>query len=705
MFVLSPLCLAICLAVVYPSLSLASPVDAEADAPNPDAVKIVGIRQPYRSLSATGATKTDTALVDLPQSARVLTADLLRDAGISRLADALDLGSGIARQSNFGGVWDSYSVRGFTGDPNYGSDFLVNGFSSSRGYNGLRDTANVHHVEILKGPAAALYGRGEPGGMINIATKKPLFNPAYVIEQSVGSYQTRRSALDLTGPLSDTVAYRINAAYEQGNSMRDTLSAERSMVSPSLLWRLSEDTTISYELEQFKQRAHFDRGVLAVNGKLGLIPNSRFLGEQADGPMTIKSTGHQVFLQHEINPGWSLQGGLAYRASSMQGYASEASALQDDGRTLWRQRRYRDFAARDLSGRVELLGNATTGSIKHHLLFGIDGYRFVDDRLQLRKNPSPAAPYSIDIYAPVYGGAQPEALGASIDTGEQQWSTGWYAQDQIELDTNWKALVGVRRDSYRQTITNHNRADLANRQQLDATSPRAGLVYQPIRQVALYASVGKSFRPNSGIGIDNQSFPAESSRAYETGIKFDGANGQLSSTLALYLIKKKNVLTLNPADTNYSIAAGEVGSKGVELDVAGALARQLQLSFSYAHTDAKVLHDSVLAEGGHLADVPKQSASLLLVRELQVAGARASLGAGFNHVGDRVGDVGINNTFILPAYTTFKLVSSYSPVSKLRLSLDVDNLFNKQYYASSYQQTWVTPGDDRRVTFKAQYKF
>ena len=141
--------LAICLAAVFPLL-------ASAAADEADVVEITAVRQPYRSLSATAATKTETDLKDLPQSARVLTADMLRDAGVSRFADALELGSGISRQNNFGGVWDSYAVRGFTGDPNYGSDFLVNGFSSSRGYNGLRDRANVNSIEILKGPAAAL---------------------------------------------------------------------------------------------------------------------------------------------------------------------------------------------------------------------------------------------------------------------------------------------------------------------------------------------------------------------------------------------------------------------------------------------------------------------------------------------------------------------------------------------------------------------
>ncbi|KQQ40300.1 hypothetical protein ASF61_05880 [Duganella sp. Leaf126] len=710
MFVVRPSRLAVCLAAAYPWLAVAGPLDAAAAAVDrqpevSDVVDVVAARQPYRSLSATGATKTETDLKDLPQAARVLTADMLGDAGVTRLADALDLGSGIARQSNFGGVWDSYAIRGFTGDPSYGSDFLVNGFSSSRGYNGQRDTANVSSIEILKGPAAALYGRGEPGGIINITTRKPLFQPSYMVEQSIGSHDTYRTAVDLTGPLGENVAYRLNGAYQKGDSFRDVVRNEHHLLSPSVIWRISDTTTLSYEIEQVLQHGALDRGVVAVNGVLGLIPASRFLGEPGDGRTTIKSTGHQVFLQHDFAPGWSLQSGLSYRSSRFTGFSSEASALQADGRTLRRQRRYRDFSGQDWSGRLEVLGRLSTGAVQHNVLVGVDGYRFVDDRLQLRRNPSAAAPYSIDIYEPVYGGAQPTNLARSIDTREQQWSTGAYVQDQVDLGAQWKALLGVRRDAYRQRITNALLAGRVNQQRIWATSPRAGLVYQPDKQLSLYVSAAKSFRPNSGISISNDAFPAESSRAYEAGVKFDTADGKLNSTLAMYSIRKQNVLTVNPADTNFSLAAGEVGSKGVELDVAGELARKLRLSFSYAYTDATILRDNVLAVGGRVANVPRHTANLLLVRQLSVAGRRASLGGGLNYVGERNGDVAISQSFSLPAYTTAKLVSSVDATRQLRFSLDIDNLFDKVYYASSYQQLWVAPGEPRRVTLKAQYRY
>jgi iron complex outermembrane receptor protein len=703
--------LALFLAATYPILATAAepepqaaPVAAGDEAQDKKVVEIKAQRQNYRSLSATGATKTDTLLKDLPQAVRVLTADLLKDVGVTNLAGALDLSSGISRQSNLGGLWDSYAMRGFTGDPNFGSDYLVNGFSSSRGYNGLRDSASTNSVEVLKGPASALYGRGEPGGTVNITTKKPRFEPAYSVEASLGSYGNVRGAVDLTGAITDTLAYRLNAAHEKSDSFRDTVETERSFISPSFIWLVGDATTISYELEASKQKAPFDRGVLAVNGVLGLIPKSRFLGEPNDGPNTVKSLGHQVFVQTELNDAWKLQSGFSYRDSSLEGFSTEATNLLADGQTLRRQRRHRDFSATDISGRFEVLGKFATGSLSHSVLFGVDAYKFDDTRIQLRRTPTATNPYAINIYNPVYGGTS-DPMILVVNTLEEQRSHGIYAQDQIDFNEQWKAMVGVRSDKYDQTVTNR-RLNVLNEQSLSATSPRVGLVYQPNKVLSLYVTAAKAFRPNSGISVDNKAFPAEESLSYEVGTKLETADGKITGTLALYKIKKENVLTPNPANIDFSIAAGEVGSKGLELDVSGEIVKNLRFSAAYAYTDATVTKgDNTIVTGSRFPNVPKQSASVVVTPTFALWGGTATLGAGFNYVGERLGDVGFSSNFKLPAYTTVRLISSYSPNKKLRFSLNVDNLFDKTYYASSYSQVWVSPGTARTITFNAQYKF
>ena len=676
-------------------------------------VEVKTVKQPYRNISATGATKNDALIKDLPMSVRVLTADLLSDAGITNLSGALDLSSGISRQNNFGGLWNSYSMRGFTGDPNFGSDYMVNGFNSSRGYNGLRDGANTNTVEVLKGPSSALYGRGEPGGTVNITTKKPLFQPAQTVELSAGSFNTWRTAVDLTGPVNESVAYRLNAAFEDGDSFRDTVHARHYLVSPSFVWMLSDNTTLSYEVEAVQQKAPFDRGVLAVNNQLGVVPVSRFLGEPGDGDMTIKSLGHQIFLQHDFNDDWSLQTGLSYRKSSLTGYSTEAFSPPSDGRTLWRQRRFRDYNATDVSGRFEVLGKVATGPVKHSLLFGVDAYSFDDDRYQMRGRPSAAVPYAIDIYDPVYGASVAPTLVPITNTQERQRARAVYAQDQLEFSEQWKALVGVRYDKYDQTVTNLLATPaVETAQSPNATSPRVGLVYQPTKMLSLYVTASKGFRPNSGISKAGEAFPPETSRSYEVGTKLDSADGKLTGTLAVYQIRKKNVLTTDPADINYSIAVGEVESKGVELDVSGEVVANLRLSAAYAYTDSRVTSSSAaaaatgLAEGRRFPNVPRNTANVFATYYMPLSnGQRASIGGGVNYVGERLGSVDLNDTFTLPAYTVFKLVSSYTVNKHLRLSLDIDNLFNKAYYASSYSSLWVYPGTERKFTATAQYKF
>ena len=670
---------------------------------NPIQVKIQGNKQ-YRQLSVAGATKTDSLLVDLPLSVRVLSTELLQDTGANTLRDALDLTSGIQRQSNLGGLWDSYAMRGFTGDPNFGSDYMVNGVNSSRGYNGIRDNANTYAIEILKGPASALYGRGEPGGTINILTKKPRFVSAYQIDLKLGSFQEKRLNADLTGPINEQFAYRINLARESSASTRDFVETDKTFIAPSLLWRLNDHTTLSYEIEANEQKSPFDRGVVAVKGKLGLIPNSRFLGEPADGRMQVKSLGHQVFFQHDLNENWTLQSGLSYRDSEIQGYSTEASNLLADNETLRRQRRYRDFSAYDQSARIELAGKHNIAGVQHQSLFGIEHVKFADERLQLRRNPSATNPYSINIYRPIYG-KQADPLALSINTKENQETSALYWQDQIDWNAHWKTLVGLRVDRYQQRVENR-RTSTVNQQSLQSNSPRVGIVYQTLPNLAWYLSAAQGFRPNSGISINNTAFPAEESRSYELGVKWENTQKNLSATIAIFDIDKKNVLTTNPVNTDFSVTAGELKSKGLELDIEGQLHDKLKISAAYAYTDAKVSRgDNLIVTGSRFPNVPQHSANLFIKQSFELGGQASGIGLGIQHIGTRYGDVAVSSNFMLPAYTTVKLVADYAISPQMQVNFQVNNLFNRQYFASAYSQVWVQPGTERHVSANLRIAF
>lgn len=422
--------------------------------PTLSAVDVVGrsASGTYYADEAEGA-KTSLPLRELPQSVRVMSRQTLDDLGATRLDDVLDYVGGVSRQNNFGGLWDNIAIRGLPGNENTGMATLLNGFSSNRGFNAPRDLAGVERVEFLKGPAAALYGSSEPGGTLNIVSKKPLWKAAHSVEAYAGSYGLGRAALDTTGPISDRLAYRLNVAVEDKGSFRDHVRAQRQVVAPALTWKLSPDTVLEYTAEFLRHATPLDRGVVAVNNRLGPVPASRFLGEPADGDVTVTNQTHQLVLSHEWNPDWRSRVGLSYRETGMEGFSTEATALQANGRTLTRQRRYRDFQSDDVAVQAELQGNLRTGGLEHELLVGVESYRFSMDSVMLRVNPSAAAPYAIDIFNPVYGQAQPTP-GRNTDTLEKQRNTALYVQDTLKLGEQWRVMAGLRADNYEQSLQN-----------------------------------------------------------------------------------------------------------------------------------------------------------------------------------------------------------------------------------------------------------
>ena len=691
----------------------AAPASASAATRELPAIEVVGRRQSgaYHAEEASGA-RTDLPLRELPQAVRVMSRQTLDDLGATRIDDTLDFVGGVSRQNSFGGLWDNIAIRGIAGDVNNGMPLLLNGFSSNRGFNAPRDTANVERIEFLKGPAASLYGTSEPGGTLNIVTKRPLWKPAHSIEGYVGSYDFYRTALDSTGPLGESVAYRLNVALEDRDSFRDYVQTRRWLVAPAFTWKVSASTRVDYNGEILRHRAPLDRGVVAVNNRLGAVPRNRFLGEPVDGDVRVEYDSHQVVLEHDLNAEWSTRLAFAYKKGSLRGFSTEAQpALQPDLETLRRQRRFRDYSSEDVSLQGELIGRFLAGGLQHELLAGVATYRFDIDQLMLRVNPTAASPYAINVFNPVYGQAQPGLL-PNTNTREEQTSLAFYVQDTISIGQHWRLLAGLRVDSYEQSLQNR-RTNLRTDQSPGATSPRIGLSYLPNNQWTLFANAGKSFRPNTGASAAGAAFDPESGTAFEAGTKWENASRSLGATLAAYDIRKKNVLTGDPTNAGFSVAAGEVRSRGMDLDVTGMLSRSWRVNASFSFIDAEVSSDNTLEVGSRLLNIPKINGSILLVREGLVGeSGRYGIGGGVTYSGARLGqsrtaaDAAAGRPeFDLPAYALAKIVAYWRVTPTLRLSLDIDNVFDRTYYTNSFQSTWVSPGTPRTFTLGMQAKF
>jgi iron complex outermembrane recepter protein len=689
------------------------PAFAQDASPGPrlEAITITGTRQAYQG---------DFNRLETPQAEQSIDAETLRASGAVDLTRALDLSASVARQNNFGGLWNAFALRGFVGDENLPSNYLVNGFNAGRGFGGPRDLSGIESVDVLKGPRAALFGRGEPGGTVNLVTKRPTFKTAGEFRVSAGSFETYRADADWTTPLSDAVAVRLVGFAEDAGSFRDTVETRKYGMSPSLAWRISPQSRLVYELELSHQEIPFDRGVLAINGQLGRIPQSRFLGEPGDGPLKADVQGHQFEFQHDFSKDWSALVGFTTRRTSLEGFSTEAELAANrqqllvDGRALTRQRRFRDYDASYQVIRGEINGRFQLAGLQHRLIFGIDADRFENDQVFLRaraptlaSNPTAAQQQAIDIFNPVYGSYTLPTPTPLTNRVETQKSVGVFAQDQINLSERLQLRLGARFDDYRQTLL--NRAINQTSSQKEArTSPQLGVVYRAGDALSLYATYGENFRPLSGADAQGNGFEPNQSTSVEAGAKF--SLGGIDGTVAVFQVQQKNILVAADASAATQLAIGKARSQGLEIDLQGEITKDLSLWASYAYVDAKTSNTFndpnfgvAVPAGSRLLNVPKHTLSLQLVNSMAVAGRGLQFGGGLVHVGQRSGEFTTN--FKLPAYTVARAFAAYGLTKSTTLRLDVDNLFNETYYTNSFSALWVQPGTPRSARVSAAFKF
>ncbi|GLK89200.1 TonB-dependent siderophore receptor [Pseudomonas turukhanskensis] len=640
----------------------------------------------YRAHRSATATRTDTDIRDTPQSINVVPAQVLTDLNSTRIDRALDFAGGVSRQNNFGGLtFLNYSVRGFTT-----GELYRNGFAYNRGSNTAPDSATIERIEVLKGPAASLYGRGDPGGLVNIVSKKPQSDAFNTLQLSAGSWDRYRSALDVNTPLNDegTVLSRVNLAVEDNHSFRDHVSSQRKLVSPTLSWQLSPDTWLLVESEFSRTESVFDRGIPAVNGEMGSVSRNTFLGEPNDGNIRNNNQLLQISLEHYLHDNWKTRLATHYSQGTLNGDSSEPQRLI--GQQVSRIYRQRNFEWNDSITQAELHGSFTLGGWEHQTLTGVEYENYRNSQKYPQSLTSPD--YGLDIYHPVYGQPKP-ALVNPNDFFEHTQSYALNLQDQIVFNGRWRGLLGVRLERVEQRALNRT-SSVDNLQKKDVATPRAGLLYQLTPEVGVFANASTSFKPNT-LGNQGQVYKPEKGIGYETGLKLDLFDGRLGATVALFHIDKENVLT---TDANGdSIAAGKARSQGLDMQLAGQFSDAIRVIGAYAYIDAEVTKDNVIPEGSDLLGIARNSASLMAVYEFQAGELRGSdIGIAGNYVGDRSGQTGTR--FELPAYSTVDLLAHYNVSDTARIGLNLNNLFDRKYYERAHNSTWVLPGEPRNLS-------
>lgn len=644
--------------------------------------------QGYRASRSSTATKTDTDIRDTPQSIAVVPAQVLEDLNSTRIDRALDFAGGVSRQNNFGGLtFLNYSVRGFTT-----GELYKNGFAVNRGSYSAPDTSSIERIEVLKGPAASLYGRGDPGGLVNIVSKRPQADAFSHFKASAGSWDRYRSSLDVNTPLDDDgrVLSRVNLAVEDNGSFRDYVGSERRIVSPSLSWQLSPDTLLSIDSEFSRTESVFDRGIPAVNNELGPVSRSSFFGEPNDGRIRNDNQTLDLTLEHYLDEHWKLRLANHYTQGRLKGNSSEPQRLV--GETLSRFYRERDFEWNDSITQAELHGQFDFAGWQHQSLIGLEYENYRNSQKYPQSVTSQA--YGLNIYNPVYGKPKP-ALVNPNDFFEHTESYALNLQDQITFTDRLRGLLGVRLEHVEQTAQDRTR-QVSNHQEKEVATPRAGLLYQLTPDVGVFANASTSFKPNS-IGTQGQVYKPEKGLGYETGLKLDLFDSRLGATVALFHIDKENVITTDALGN--SIAAGKARSQGVDLQFSGQLSEALRLIGAYAYIDAEVTKgDANLPEGSDLLGIPRHSGSVMAVYEFQQGVLQgADVGAAVNYVGERSGQAG--SSFRLPSYSTLDLLAHYKVNEHATVGLNLNNLFDRKYYERGYNAVWNLPGEPRNLMF------
>jgi len=633
----------------------------------------------YVSEDASTATRTETPLIQVPQAVEIVTRKVIEDQRAIRLEQAIRNASGLVIDVSEGGsAVDRAYCRGF--QCGYFKNNLRN--ESSEQVLSFRDIANIQRLEVLKGPASVLYGRGEPGGIINILTKQPQAERYHSIEQILGSYGYYRTMFDSTGPLDKDkkFLYRINFAYENRESYRDFLFGQRYFVAPVFTWIAGNNTTITVEGEYIRDRRVIDGGFPAIGTGIAPLPRNRYLGEPSDN---IRSDEGRVSLRvnHRFTDSWRIES--QFRADEARNFGPSVGSnfLLPDNRTL---DRFIQGATVDVSSyywRNDLIGKVSTGSIQHRLLTGFEIGR------QSTSWDNVFAPFgSIDIFNPVYNQTSVPDLRETRISRVAANSVAGYIQDEITLFEKLHVLIGGRGDYLYQHTTVSN---VTTKAEDFGFSPRVGVNYQLIPQVAVYANVTRSFQPifNPYAAASNILKPTTAWQ-YEAGIKTDIVPGRLTSTLAVYRILKEDALAADPDNPFLFVQTGAQRSQGIEFNLRAQILPGWNLIATYAYTDARVAADTTIPVGNRLPFVPRNSGSIWSTYDFQNGPLQGfGVGGGMFAVGERAGD--LNNSFELPGYVRADGALYYRKQNifnrtNLVAQVNIQNLLNQEYFYGGF---------------------
>ena len=680
-----------------------------------EVIEVIGrAQQFYLAKETKVGSKVNLSLLELPQSAQVLTEQLIIDQAARDITDLYRSIAGVSEYS-YSGV----TFRGFRDDANVFYDGVrgdpYSGF-------GVPQLFNVERVEVLKGPASALYGGGEPGGMINYVTKKPNFNEKKQLKFTLGNFATQGASLDMTGGLTEDVAYRLGGFYEQQNSFRNNADAKNTELATGLLFNLSEDTSLTATVDYIKQDLGGNRlrGVPVDDNGNFLVDPSYNANEKFDY-QNMEALVVQAELSHYFSDNFKVNTTLRYLDNERdQAYHESREWVDANGdgvadindQIIKREYRKQYRANEEISLTSDFVYEFETSNFEHQFLFGAD-YHTVDteyDYLRARYEADGVA--NLNIFDLNYGITDPStyALTDQNRDGVNSDRYGIYVQDVVKINDKWTVIAGLRYDNFEE----YNQESDYSYQDSGVT-PRLAVTYLANSATSLYVNYSESFNPTSSSDQETVaqegSLTPETGKQVEIGLKKEWFDGKMLSTFAIYRINKENVVMSNPDFTGDNdlvelLNIGEVESNGFETTLVGDLADNWTITANYAYNDTKVITGVIgdtitnsFGDGSRFVNAPRHQAGLWT--RYDITDIASSIAFGLNHVSEQMS---LGDQKVKP-FTVFDM-SWTSRIDDVLFSVNVNNLFDKEYAVSGFsERNGHFPGSPRTIIAQMTYDF
>lgn len=655
----------------------------------------------YLAKKAVAGTKTDTEIIENPQSVTVITARQISEQGSQTLQEIVRYSAGVTSEAyGLDNRGDWLFIRG-TEHTEYRDGLRV----QSQTFDMPRPNAYaLERVEILRGPSSVLYGASTVGGQVNLVSKRPQAETRREINVQYGSYDHKQVGIDLTGPANEdgSVLYRLVAMGNDSGTQVDFTDMQKWFIAPSLTFKPNEDTSLTL-LANF-QRNETDGATSAFpphSGTIlpnpnGRIPTRRFTGEPGYDHHDLAYNAVGWELLHDFNEIWSFRQNARVSQSKLD-YATlypDVFSNPDDPFIDAEKRKVRRFGyANKQETDVfaidnQLISKWQIGQTHHTVLWGIDYLQVKQDN----RNGFSFSPTPFDLFEPEYGNVPASELAVAVDAPDQKVTQlGVYLQDQVRIGDHWTVTAGIRNDIVK------NKAQFAEEQQDSAFTGRIGAVYLADNGLAPYISYSESFNPEIGLDINNKSLKPKRGKQTEIGVRYQPPGSASMYTVSLYDLEENNRVVFVPGGR---VQKGQVKVWGVELDAITSLTSKLDLLANYTYTHART--DDGTDGEDHVAEVHPHTASLWTTYRFSVGDYDGfKVGGGVRYIGKNRDEAG---ELKVPSVTLFDAMLSYE-TKDWQASLVATNLTDETYIASCLTRGDCWYGSRAKVIASFTYAF